>query len=58
MKLLNDAKKDKKIDKSPSFKSVWVTNALDGSEDYLVSDKIFALVGETMRSSRSDVIQK
>ena len=51
-------KKTKKIDKSPSFKSIWVTNALDESEDYLVSDKIFALVGETMRSSRSDVIQK
>ena len=58
MRLLNNAKKDVKIDESLACASVWVTNTLVGSEDYLVSDKIFSLVGETMRSFRSDLIQK
>ena len=47
-----------RIDESWAFKSIWVTNALSGSEDYLVSDKIFAVVGETTRSFRSDMMQK
>ena len=41
MTLLNDAIQDVR---SSAFKSVGVTNALDGSEDYLVSDNIFSLV--------------
>ena len=57
MKLLNDAKKDVKTDESSAFKSLWVTNAFNGPEDYLVSDKIFDLVAESMRSFRSDMIQ-
>ena len=27
------------------FKTLWVTNALNGSEDYLVSERIYGLVG-------------
>ena len=46
MRLLVNSNKDAKIDFKSSFKSVWVTNPLDGSEDYLVSDVIFGLVGE------------
>ena len=30
------------------FKSLFVTKALDGSEDYLVSNKLFALIGDEM----------
>ena len=48
MTLLKDAIQDVRINENSAFKSVWVTNALDGSEDYLVSDKIFSLVGESM----------
>ena len=33
------------VDTEREFKSLFVTNALDGSEDYLVSDKLYALVG-------------
>ena len=46
MRLLVHSNKDAKIDVKSSFKSVWVTNPLDGSEDYLASDVIFGLVGE------------
>ena len=42
--------KDVKIDVKSDFKSVWVTDAFDRSEDSLLSDKIFGLVGESMTS--------
>ena len=41
--------KDVNIDVKSDFKSVWVTDAFDRSEDSL-SDKIFGLVGESMTS--------
>ena len=58
MKLQNDAKKDVAIDESSAFKSVRVTNSLNGSKDFLISDKILSISGETMRSFRPDFIQK
>ena len=36
------------IDTQREFKSLFLTNALDGSEDYLVSDILFALIGDEM----------
>ena len=53
-----DAMQDVRINESSAFKSVWVTNALDGSEDYLVSDKIFSPVGESMRGFRAEMLKK
>ena len=35
-------------DSKRECKSIFVTNALDGSEDYLVSNKLFALIGDEM----------
>ena len=32
------------IDTQREFKSLFMTNALDGSEDYLVLDKLFTLI--------------
>ena len=58
MKLLVNCNKDVKIDVKSAFKSVLVTNALEGSEDYLVSDKIFCFVGESMTSFRTEMIAK
>ena len=37
------------IDVTSRFKARWVTNALDGSKDYLVSERVFALVGESFK---------
>ena len=34
------------------FKKLFVTNKLDGSVDYLVSDKLFALIGNEMKDFR------
>ena len=40
------------IDVVMHFKSLWVTNALDGSKDYLVSERIIMLVGEKLKVFR------
>ena len=47
MPMLLQAWETLEIDTKREFKSLFVTNGLDGS-DYLVSDKLFALVGNEM----------
>ena len=47
-----------KIDTKREFKSLFVTNALDGSEDYLVSDKLFALIGDEMVDFRKELMSQ
>ena len=44
------------VDTEREFKSLFVTNALDGSEDYLVSDKLYALVGNKMVKFRTELM--
>ena len=39
------------------FKKLFVTNALDGSEDHLVSDKLFALIGNEMHTFRKKLLK-
>ena len=48
----------KKIDGNFSevFKQLFVTNDLNGSEDYLVSDKLFNLIGEEMKDFRKTLL--
>ena len=58
VKLLVNSNKDVKMDVKSAFKSVWVTNATDGSEDYLISDKIFGLNSESMTNFRNEIIAK
>ena len=43
------------IDVVRRFKSLWVTNALDGSEDYLVSERVMLLVGDQMKKFRQNL---
>ena len=58
MSLLVESEKAVELDANTAFKSVWVTNCRDGSEDYLVNDKIFALVGDNMRQLRNVMTAK
>ena len=44
------------VDTEKEFKSLFVTNALDESEDYLVSDKLYALVGNEMVKFRTELM--
>ena len=58
MSLLVESEKAIALDSNVAFKSVWVTNSLDGSEDYLVSDKIFGLAGDSMRQFGNEMTAK
>ena len=46
------------IDVDSAFKQLWLTNALDGSEEFLVSDRIMSLVGTKMREIRTKPLSK
>ena len=46
------------VDTKKAFKSLFVTNALDGSEDHLVSDRIFELVGNEIKKFRENLMQE
>ena len=43
------------IDTKRDFNQLFVINALDGSEDYLVSYKLFALIGDEMVDFRKEL---
>ena len=58
MSLLVDSEKAITIDANAAFKSNWVTNSLDRTEDFFVSDKIFGLVGDSMREFRNKMTAK
>ena len=49
MRMLNSTWNKLDINNVQAFKKLFVTNSLDGSQDYLVSDKLFSLIGESMR---------
>ena len=44
-------------DFSQVFKKLFVTNKLEGSEDYLVSDKLFSLIGNEMKDFRDSLLK-
>ena len=58
MSLLVDSEKAITIDANAAFKSNWITNSLDGTEGFFVSDKIFGLVGDSMREFRNKMTAK
>lgn len=56
MSMLLEAWESLQIDTKKEFNSLFVTNSLDGSEDYLVSDKLFSLVGEEMVAFQNELM--
>ena len=48
MRLLYESHISLEKNYAKEFKSLWVTNALDGSEDYLVSQRVYKLMGTRM----------
>ena len=57
VKMLLSAWKDVPNNFAKVFKKLFVTNALDGSEDHLVSDKLFALIGSDMQKFRKELTE-
>ena len=47
-----------RVDVDDRFKALWVTNNFDGSEDFLVSQKIMDLVGTEMIEYRKRLMEK
>ena len=47
-----------KVDAEYAFKTLFVTNKLDGSEDHLVKDSIFRLVGAKMQEFRENLLKE
>lgn len=47
-----------KFDHNKAFETLWVTNALEESENFLSSDEIMSLVGESMRKFRNKLMNK
>ena len=41
-----------------AFKNLFVTNALDGSEDYLVWERLNVLIGPQMRKFREELMKQ
>ena len=57
MEMLLSAWSKIEVDTKAAFKSLFVTTALDGFEDYLVSDRLFRLVREDMKLLRDWLMQ-
>ena len=58
MQMLKKSFHSLEIDVASRLKALWVTNVLDGSEDYLVSERIIALIGNKMKTFRNDLMKK
>ena len=49
MSLACNAMEKVSFDKEKAFKSLFLTNSLNGSEDFMVSDRIFSLIGQNIK---------
>ena len=47
---------DESVDVQNAFKRLFITNALDGSEDHMVSDKLFQLIGPQVTEFRNNLM--
>ena len=45
------------VDHTRVFKTSFVTNSLDGTKDYLVSDRLFKFIGDSMVSFQKNLIE-
>ena len=57
MKTIATAWNKLNVDHICAFKTLFVTISLGGSEDYLVSDRLFTLIGDSMVSFRKNLIE-
>ena len=56
--MVHNAWKEVDINYEAAFKQLFVTNALDGSEDFIVSDKLYGLVGIRMTEFRKELLKQ
>ena len=58
MRMLEEIFKSSEIDVVNHFEALWVTNALDGSKDGLVSERLMSLVGEKIKAFHDQLKKK
>ncbi|KAK7467855.1 hypothetical protein BaRGS_00036926, partial [Batillaria attramentaria] len=58
MRMLVESWNSLEVDANQALKSLFVNNALDGSEDHLVSEKLFDLVGNTIVDFRDQLLRE
>jgi hypothetical protein len=60
MKMCNDAfwRAAEQMDAAMAFKQNLITLALDGSEDYIASDRLWKIVGQEMKAFRADLLKE
>ena len=58
MQMVCEAMENTKVDKVRAFKSLFFTNALDGSEDDQVNDKLFKLIGPEVQEFRQNLMKE
>ena len=58
VEMVYNAMKNTNVDNIAAFKSLFLTNALDGSEDWKVSDKINSLIGTELKEFRRKLMQE
>ena len=56
VQLLLDLWEENEVYYPSVFKKLFVTNKFDGTEDYLVSDKLFKLIGDDMLQYRRQLL--
>ena len=56
IEMLLAAWKETDVDFTAVFKKLFVTNAFDGSADFLVSDKLFSLIGDETPEYRRELL--
>ena len=57
MEMLTGAMESIDIDVNEQMKLLWMTKKLDGSEDHLISEKMFTLVREGFLDTRNNLMQ-
>ena len=57
MEMLVSSLQEVNLDCSRALKENFIFNKLDGSEDHLVTDSLFALVGKEIQMLRSQLMQ-
>ena len=57
MRMLVESLQSIDVDVQGRYKSLWLTCALDGSEDYLVSEKLMSMVGEDLKKFRAELMK-
>ena len=58
MRMLDESFRSLKIDFASRFKALWVTNALDGSEDHLASERLYSLAAKELIVFQNDLMEK